>query len=155
MAITILPRFNSQTPFYQPQLTRYHHPFRAPMNSAKLNLANQQFRFDVQKLYARAANLSRMIPSLLKAVVSTTSANTAVVLGYIEAVEYGNAYDIDENGALNTTNPVTSSFSYTTSASVTTQLSTLLDSGISLESLNTKLQRISDRITILEKRLWL
>jgi len=155
MAITVLPRFGDLNAFYQPQYTRYHHPFRAPINSAKLNLGTQQFTFDIYKLYARAVNMSKMLPALFKALTSTSSSSVAIAMGYIEAIEYGNQYDIDENGILNTTNPLTSSYSYTTSSGTTTQLVTLFDSGISLDSLNTKLQRISDRITILEKRLWL
>lgn len=155
MAITILPRFNNQLPLYQPQLTRYHHPFRAPINSSKLNLISHQLSFDVQKLYARVANSSRMIPALFHALVSGSSTRAAIALGYIEAIEYGNAYDIDENGLLNIANPITSSFSYTTSDSITTTLLTLFDTSVSLESLNVQLQRISDRISILEKRLWL
>ena len=50
---SFLIRHELDTVFTQPQLTRYHHPYRAPINSERLNLEVGQMRYDFYMLYAQ------------------------------------------------------------------------------------------------------
>lgn len=153
MTITLRSNFLAENRFYQPQMTRYHHAFRSPISSQKLNLVYGQLSFDIKKLYAKVYHLRNQISSSLEVLTTTSSNSVAVVLGFFEAVEFASVYDINGDGVLDTTSPITSSYKFVNSSGTSTNWSTLFDSDIAFENLSTKIQRLVDRITILEEGL--
>ena len=60
--ISFLAQLHStETVFYQPNYSRSRHALRSPLNSERLNLEDNQFAFDIAKLYENIALLEAKI----------------------------------------------------------------------------------------------
>lgn len=103
---TILPEYSTEDIFIQPQLTRYHHKHRSPMDSEKLNLELTQTRYDIFKLYELMSVLESNLVSYFS-IIEEASSGVPAALGQFTG----------------------------------------------LNDLNTRLQRLADRIETLEKGL--
>lgn len=84
---------------YQPHLIRYHHSFRSPMNSERMNLEQQIFLYDITKLNEKAFTFEVALNSQL----ATLFDNSTLLSGYtitwadtttMNPVYYSNIEDI-------------------------------------------------------------
>jgi hypothetical protein len=70
---TILPNYQTEDIFYQPQLTRYHHAHRSPRNTERMNLEINQLRYDVFKLYEFISNVDSNLVSYFRSIENAES----------------------------------------------------------------------------------
>jgi hypothetical protein len=73
---SVKPSYETSDIFFQPQLTRYHHAFRSPMQSESVNLEINQLRFDILKMYERLNDLQANMVDYLKALVDGSGVDT-------------------------------------------------------------------------------
>ena len=88
---SVKPSFSNDDVFLQPQLQRYHHPFRSPMNSEIMNLEINQLRYDVLKLYDKINTLQTSMQSYFSVLVngSGNDVYSMVFAGATPSSNYG------------------------------------------------------------------
>lgn len=83
---TILPNYITEDVFRQPQFTRYHHSFRSPINSERMNLELSQLRYDIFKLYEFISNIESNLTSHFKN-IQTAEGQIPDALGSITGLD--------------------------------------------------------------------
>lgn len=76
MLPSIHPEYHTSEDFQQPQLTKYHHAFRSPMSTEKMNLEANQLRYDIFKLRERLNNIQSNTEDSFSVVIDGSDLDT-------------------------------------------------------------------------------
>ncbi len=86
MPDSILPDYREEW-LIQPQFTRYHHAYRSPRSSERLNLEMSQFAYDVNKLYQLVEELQTEMLESFDTIVDLDPSNVPSAMNITMTIE--------------------------------------------------------------------